>query len=216
MNVVAILAGGISERFLSNIPKQYHKLDGKMVIEFVIDSVIKSKKTEQIIISASEEYSEKYLKDICDKNNIDIVRSGKTRNKTLKNSIDHIAETYNCDKLIVCDAVRPFVTSGIIDLYYDYLDDYSAVVTAQKITDSLGCYKQKQINREDYYLMQSPEGFDFKMLYKYFDPDSTLTEVTQQLPDEARIKLHFDFKNNFKITYPEDLAYFAALINNRL
>lgn len=212
MNITAILAGGISERFMSAIPKQYHQLDGKMVIEFVIDSVIESKKADKIVIAAGEEYSEKYLKDICIKNNIDIVKSGDTRNKTLKNTIDYIAETYPCKKLIVCDAVRPLVTSELIDLYYDFLDDYSAVVTAQKITDSLGCYKQKQINREDYYLMQSPEGFDFEMLYKSFNPNSSLTEVTQQLPDEAKIKLYFDFKNNFKITYPEDLEYFGALI----
>ena len=45
------------------------------------------------------------------------------------------------------------------------LDDSGAVVTAQAITDSLGCYDIPQIHRDRYYLMQSLEGFDFKLIY---------------------------------------------------
>ena len=63
--------------------------------------------------------------------------------------------------------------------------------------------------------MQSPEGFDFKTLYASFDENSKLTEVTQQLPENSKIELYFDFNNNFKLTYPADLKYLEALINAR-
>ena len=43
MNIVAILANGIGKRFVSNIPKQFHKINGKMVIEYVIEAVLSSK-----------------------------------------------------------------------------------------------------------------------------------------------------------------------------
>lgn len=215
MNIVAVLANGVGSRFNSNIPKQFHKVNGKMVIEYVIDSIISSNRTDKILIATNIEANSVYLADICADNNIDIIEGGETRNKTLKNALDYIDKNYDCRKLIVCDSVRPMITGELLDDYFDYLNDYAAVVTAQKITDSLGSYNFQKVNREDYYLMQSPEGFDFRLLADSFDENSPLTEVTQQLPEDSKIKLCFDFINNFKLTYPADLKYLEALIKDR-
>lgn len=215
MNIVAILANGVGSRFKSNIPKQFHKINGKMVIEYVIESIVGSKSTDKLIIATNVETNSTYLADVSSKFNIDLIDGGDTRNKTLKNVIDYISANYDCNKLIVCDSVRPLITSDLIDEYFAFLDDNAAVVTAQKITDSLGCYNLHQVNREDYYLMQSPEGFQFSILEKYFDENSKLTEITQQFPPESKIKLYFDFQNNFKLTYPADLKYLEAIIKDR-
>ena len=215
MNIIAILANGVGARFGSNVPKQFHRVNGKMVIEYVIESILDSSSNDKLVIATNVEANSVYLADICAQYDIDMIEGGETRNQTLKNVIDYIAVNYDCKKLIVCDAVRPMITAELIDDYFLYLDDYSAVVTAQKITDSLGCYKFQKVDREDYYLMQSPEGFDFRLLAEHFDADSMLTEVTQQLPENCRIKLYFDFNNNFKLTYPADLKYLEALIKDR-
>lgn len=215
MNIVAILANGVGSRFKSNIPKQFHKVNGKMVIEYVIETICSSSKTDKIVIATNIEANSVYLADICAKNNIDMIEGGSTRNQTLKNVIDYIAEKYNCSKLIVCDAVRPMITSELMDKYFDFLEDSDAVVTAQKITDSLGCYDFLKVDRERYYLMQSPEGFRFNLLADNFEEDSPLTEVTQQLPEGSKIHLYFDFNNNFKLTYPADLKYLEALVTAR-
>lgn len=215
MNVVAILANGVGARFGSNVPKQFHKVNGKMVIEYVIESILSSESTDKLVIATNIETNSVYLADICAADNIDMIEGGATRNKTLKNVIDYIDNKYNCRKLIVCDAVRPMITPELIDRYFSFLDNNAAVVTAQKITDSLGSYDFQKVDRERYYLMQSPEGFDFRLLADNFDENSSLTEVTQQLPDDSKIKLYFDFNNNFKLTYPADLKYLESLIKDR-
>lgn len=215
MNIVAILANGVGARFGSNIPKQFHKVNGKMVIEYVIETICDSSKTDKIVIATNIEANSVYLADICAQNDIDMIEGGSTRNQTLKNVIDYIDENYNCKNLIVCDAVRPMITSQLMDKYFDLLGDNDAVVTAQKITDSLGCYDFTKVDRERYYLMQSPEGFNFPLLSEHFDENSPLTEVTQQLPEDSRIYLYFDFNNNFKLTYPADLKYLEALVTAR-
>lgn len=215
MNIVAILANGIGTRFGSNVPKQFHKVNGKMVIDYVVESVLQSKDTDKIIIATDIEANSAYLSNIRSNIDVDLINGGNTRNQTLKNVISHIAENYNCEKFIVCDSVRPMITGELLDDYFLYLDEYDAVVTAQKITDSLGSYDFKKVNRERYYLMQSPEGFNFPLLNISFDPQSSLTEVTQQLPSDSKIKLYFDFNNNFKLTYPADLKYLEALITAR-
>lgn len=215
MNIVAVLANGVGARFGSNVPKQFHKVNGKMVIEYVIESILKSKNIDKLVIATNVEANSVYLADICEANNIDLIEGGSTRNRTLKNVISYIDSKYDCKKLIVCDAVRPMITGELMDKYFELLEGKAAVVTAQKITDSLGCYKFQKVNREEYYLMQSPEGFDFPLLRDSFDSESTLTEVTQQLPENSDVELYFDFNNNFKLTYPADLKYLEALIKDR-
>lgn len=215
MNIVTILANGVGSRFKSNIPKQFHKVNGKMVIEYVVESICDSNKTDKIIIATNVEANSVYLADICAQNDIDVIEGGETRNNTLKNVIDYIKENYSCSNLIVCDAVRPMITGELIDKYFDLLNDNDAVVTAAKITDSLGCYDLHQVDRERYYLMQSPEAFRFPLLAENFDENSLLTEVTQQLPEESKIYLYFEFTNNFKLTYPADLKYLEALVQVR-
>lgn len=213
MNIVAILASGTGARFGSNIPKQFHKINGKMVIEYVTDAILKAKKIDRVLIVTNVELNKNYLTSLCSIENIDIIEGGTTRNHSLFNALKFINDNYDCKKLIVCDAVRPMITSKLIDEYFSLLDSNDAVVTAQKITDSLGCYDVPRIHRDRYYLMQSPEGFNFPLLYSHFNPDSKLTEVTQQLPENSKIYLNFDFTNNFKLTYPADLKYLESLIN---
>lgn len=215
MNIVTILASGVGSRFGSNVPKQFHKINGKMVIEYVVEAILEAKTVDKILIVTNVEANKSYLTDLAAIPQVDFTDGGDTRNYSLVNALNYIHNNYDCDKMIVCDAVRPMITGELIDKYFALLDDSDAVVTAQAITDSLGCYDIPQIHRERYYLMQSPEGFNFKLLYDSFDPDSTLTEVTQQLPEGSKIELYFDFKNNFKLTYPADLKYLEALINAR-
>ncbi|MCR5208044.1 MAG: 2-C-methyl-D-erythritol 4-phosphate cytidylyltransferase [Eubacterium sp.] len=212
MNIVAILANGVGARFGSNVPKQFHKVNGKMVIEYVISSILSADIVDKLVIATNVKANSVYLADICKENNIDLIEGGDTRNRSLKRIIDYVDENYSCKKLIVCDAVRPMITGALMDLYFELLDGNDAVVTAQKITDSLGCYDFQKVDRERYYLMQSPEGFSFELLRDSFDSESALTEVTQQLPENSRIHLHFDFKNNFKLTFPADLKYLEALV----
>lgn len=215
MNIVAILANGVGARFGSNVPKQFHKVNGKMVIEYVISSILSAETIDKLVIATNVKANSVYLADICREFDIDLIEGGDTRNRTLKNVIDYIDGNYDCRKLIVCDAVRPMITGELIDNYFKYLDENDAVVTAQKITDSLGCYDFQKVDRERYYLMQSPEGFGFKLLRDCFDSESKLTEVTQQLPENSKIYLYFDFNNNVKLTYPADLKYLEALVKAR-
>lgn len=213
MNIVTILANGVGFRFGSNVPKQFHKINGKMVIEYVIEAILKAKTVDKILIVTDLEENKDYLTSLATIPKVVFTHGGDTRNRSLANALNYIHDNYCCDKIIVCDAVRPMITGELIDKYFALLDNCDAVVTSQKITDSLGCYDIQQVHRDRYYLMQSPEGFDFKLLYNHFDPESCLTEVAQQLPENSKIELYFDFNNNFKLTYPADLKYLEAFIN---
>ena len=50
MNIALILSGGVGKRFAANLPKQYNLINGKPVIDYVIEACIKSKLTDKTIV----------------------------------------------------------------------------------------------------------------------------------------------------------------------
>lgn len=208
MNAALILSGGAGARFGGEEPKQYALLRGKPVIEYVIAAAEAARAIDKIVIAAHE--SER-LDALSRAHDFTRANAGDSRNRTLARGLDALCDM-NCQNVVILDAVRPLVTGELIDEYVSFLKDYDAVATAQKITDSLGCYDIPRVDRERYFLMQSPEAFRFALLRANFDENSPLTEVTQQLPANSRVKLCFDFPNNPKITYKWDIASVAAAL----
>ena len=82
MNAVIILANGSGQRFGSKKPKQFHTIQGKMVIEHVLKSVSRSKLNDKIIIVTNGNNKELYLDKITDYE-FDVVDGGDTRNRSL-------------------------------------------------------------------------------------------------------------------------------------
>jgi len=204
MYITLILSGGSGERFGDELPKQYHTLVGKEVIAYSIEASLKSILAEKTIVIADADNIERLKKTYC----IPCIDGGASRNMSLKKGLDYIKSEYpSCDRVLVNEAARPFITPDLIDMYFRYLDEYDAVITAQRITDSLGRDGEAVTLRDEYYLVQAPEAFRFDLLYRHFSADSPITATVQQLPTDRNVMKYFDFKHNMKITYKEDLLH---------
>ena len=62
MNIVLIMSGGEGTRFGAEIPKQYNMISGKPVIDYVIDAILESQKTNKVVVVMDTQwidYSEK-------------------------------------------------------------------------------------------------------------------------------------------------------------
>lgn len=210
MNIICILASGVGNRFGSSIPKQYHLVNGRPVIEYTITAALKSDLDEVILIA-----NEPYKTELENKYGVTTVEGGKTRNASLMNGLNFIKENYDCKKLMVIDAVCPLITPELINLYMKYLDEYEAVFTTSKIPTSLGKYDGTPINREDYFMIQSPDAYRFDIIYNNFKDDPVLTTPLHLLPKNTNIKYYFGFTNYAKIIYPHDIAIIEALLNEQ-
>lgn len=213
MNAALILSGGSGQRFKSSLPKQYHKILGKMVIEYVIEEALAAEKIDCVMIAGApcaslSKIEKKYPQ-------VKLAPGGKKRNETILNGLQMLS-ALSCDRVIILDAVRPLVTSELMNTYISLLENgQEAVSTVQPITDSLGCLDMHEVDRSRYYLMQSPEAYDFQLLYRHFDPDSPLTEVAHQLPKGLKLTLYRDFPENPKLTYPWEKTYIAHSLRQR-
>lgn len=210
-NVGVVLSGGKGVRAGSNLPKQYHSVCGKMIIEYVIDEFKKSLHTDVIIIAAEECWFEKLesLDCIC-------VAGGLERNDTVRNVIDYVKNNFPaCEKILFHDAARPQVTAQYIDECFELLDSHEGVITTARITDSLGKKDSEPVERNNYYLIQTPEAFRFDILEPNFTRDSAWTAIVQQLPVQCDIFCNYNLTGNIKITYPDDFGYFQMMMERR-
>ena len=211
MNIGIVLAGGVGSRFGSNVPKQYLTINGKEVIAYSIEALQNASSIDKIIVVARGEQktrlAEKY-------DGVITVEGGDSRNESLYNALSYIAENHTCENVIILEAARPMITAKIVDTYLEKLKEYDAAITGQKIVASLGCFHAHVVDRSEYYLIEAPEAFRFKLLYDHFDKNSKITATNQQLPEGSKLYINFDFTTNLKITYPMDLSYCEALKKN--
>jgi 2-C-methyl-D-erythritol 4-phosphate cytidylyltransferase len=208
MNIAIIVSGGIGQRFGESVPKQYQEIAGKQIVSFVIDMLKKTKSIDKIVVAAHKDYKDLFQ----NKYQVEWTEAGSERNSSLRNGLEYIKKNYSCKKVIVLDAVMPLIKAETVDTYMELLDKHQAIATAQKITISLGCYDIHVVDRTRYYLMSSPEAFDFDLIYTYQDPNSSIVEVTQQFPEDTDVYLNFNAINNFKLVYKHDLSMMEILL----
>lgn len=204
MNIGIILAAGVSERFKSTVHKQYLKLNGKEVIYYSIDAMRNAKCFDRVIVVVDrDEFNEGYIGN---KYDVICVCGGDTRNKSIANALEYVHDKYpTTEKIVFHDCSRPFVKSNIFASCVELLDEYDAVAMTNDITDSLVTKDGAFVNRREFLLIQTPEGFRFNIIYNDFDTDKQDTAIINQIHDKSRVKLFKNNSFNFKITYPQDL-----------
>ena len=203
MNIALILSGGAGRRFGAEVPKQYHDLCGKPVVQYVVEAAHAAKSIDKVLVVCADEYAD-WFRNVL---KTEVCPSGAERNESFMNGLNYIKANYACEKIMVFDAMRPFVTAELIDEYIARLDEYEVVATCQHIVDSLGCLDSHECDRSRYYILQSPEAFRFELIYSHFKPDSPLVEAYQQLPAQTTLYKNFGFPDNYKLTYYHDISF---------
>lgn len=209
-----ILAGGIGSRFGADKPKQYCTIFDKEMIWYSIDAFRRAETIDDfiVVVDANEMQSGRLARDY----GVTLVQGGDTRNKSFKNALDYIHENFpDCQYIIENNAACPMITPELIDRFIGLLSEYDYVNTAYKITDALGSYKDRIANREDFYLIQAPDAYRFPLLYQHFDENSELCHPAHQLPLTATEYRYFDYTDNYKVTYPDDIKIVEMMMTRR-
>ena len=211
LSIGIVLAGGIGHRFGGNKPKQYFKIRGKEMIAYSIELFRAAKSVDDFVVVLNPEEFENGR--IAREYGVRTVKGGATRNWSLQNALDYIAREWpDCDKIIENNAACPLTKPQTIDDFIRKLDDYDWVQTTIKITDALGSYSDRTVNREDYFLIQSPDAYRFKLLRECFNPDHPNGHPAAQLPPDARGFNAFHKGPVFKVTHPNDIRIVEMLM----
>ena len=206
-----ILAGGNSHRFGSNIRKPYQKIGGKSLVEINVDKARQFKQIKKIILV----YNKNDLKRVksLKLKKIKLVLGGKNRQQSTLNALKHLSKTKVFSKVIIHDVARPNFSLKLLNSVIKNIKNSRAVIPKLNIQDAIkqkiGSSINEYIlgkNRDDFFLTQTPQAFNFKEIYylhkknylKYKDDDVSL------YMDLNNIKFIEGEKKNFKITDQAD------------
>ena len=215
-----LLAGGSSNRFKSNIPKPYHKIAGKTLIELSINKINQFKEFKKIIIVYNKKHL-KFLKKINLKN-ITFIVGGKNRQQSTNNALNYLQKQKLVKKVLIHDAARPNFSKNLIKKILIEAKKNSAIVPVLKIQDALKekYNKNKFLNlkRKNLFLTQTPQCFDLKKIKnlnknnkdKYVDDDLSLID------SNYKTKLINGEKKNFKITDKYDFRLLKNIYKSNL
>ena len=214
-NIGIVLAGGIGRRFGGDRPKQYFEICGKEMIAYSIELFREAKTIDDFVVVLNEE--EFKAGRIASQYDVRTVCGGNTRNQSFKRALDYVAETFpDCEKVIENNAACPLTKPETIDEYIRLLDEYDYVQTTMRITDALGSYKNRTVDREDYFLIQAPDAYRFAEIYECFDPSNPNGHPAVQLPPSAKGYNFFSSERIIKVTNPDDIALVEFFMRRKL
>ena len=226
MNIAIILLGGSSKRLNLNTPKQFIKLNDKELFEYSLETFAKLDEIDQIILVTGKNYYEHVCDIVNNKysyKNINIVIGGETRQESVFNALSYLKDkVLDNDVVLIHDSSRPLVTSRIIIDHLNALQKEEGTSTYVDIFDSIimkeNGYIKTYVPREDYFLVQTPQGFKFKDIYDvheemknknqlFFTDDASLL-----VKKGKKIKLIYGDRFNFKITTLDDLMLLRSIL----
>ena len=231
MNAAVILSGGTGKRIGGNIPKQYIKAGGRMIIEYCLDRFFPEAEdpvVSALAIVADEKWREDIGKCIGSRPEfIGFADPGDTRQLSILSGLRLLKGICaDDDSVMIHDAARPLLKTSFIRDCFDAMTHVDGVMPVLPMKDTVylsrdGKKVHELLNRSEIYAGQAPEVFRFG---KYIRANEAL------LPDkiksvngstEPAILAGMDItmipgdEGNFKITTKADLERFCGIISGR-
>jgi len=215
-----IVAGGNGTRMESNIPKQFLLLAGKPILMHTIQAFYNCGIYHIILVIPQSQLE--FWKQLCQTHQFKIVHTlvagGASRFDSVNNGLQHCN---NEDLVAIHDGVRPFISKEIILNSFEIASEKGNAVTAVRLKDSIRkveLLSNKNVNRDNYYLIQTPQTFKAKLIkeayalqYHFnFTDDASVLET-----NGYTINLIAGDYKNIKITTPEDLIIGEAFIKQK-
>ena len=217
MNCAIILASGNSTRFNSEIPKQFHKLNGRMLMDYPIQTFSECNEIDRLIIVVPEKFCIEIQEAYLDHS---VVSGGSSRRESTFNGL--LACPTETEKVLIHDAARAMVDDSIITRCFEALDYAQAVSTVVPTKDTVVELKGNIIVnmpiRNNIFLEQTPQGFHYQTILKAHNTIQVDTTDDIRLVNEMGIKCATveGNENNFKITTKQDYQLAEILLKGSI
>ena len=225
MTAAIIVGAGRGRRMGGPIPKQYRSLDSMPIIRHTLLAFLRHPEVSQVQSVIHPADLDLYEEATAGLSLPAPVIGGNTRQESVRFGLESIAASPP-EKVIIHDAVRPFVEQETISAVIAALDRGPAVITGLAVPDTLKRCRDglitETVDRTETWRAQTPQGFHFAEILKaheevhYRDPNRTdLTDDSLVIEKYGlRVAMIEGSEDNFKITTERDLER-AELILQR-
>jgi len=198
---------------LGGIPILIHTLRKFAAVDAVSEIWVALRENE---IEAFGDRLKKEAKDVLTKK-IELVVGGEHRQQSVEHALNKISATAD-DVVLVHDAVRPFVTTEIIQEVIEAAKKYGAAIAGLPAIDTVkqvertaeGAIIKTTIPRASVVLAQTPQGFRYDVIKKIFDEaaaDGFTGTDEDSLAERSghEVAVVMGSPKNIKITTPGDM-----------
>lgn len=214
---VIIAAAGLGKRMGSQIPKQYLKIGGEPILLKTIRAFCRNEYVDHIFIVTNKDYIQ-YCQDMKADYGLDkvvsVVEGGKERQDSVYCALQEINRTRpGVEYVLVHDGARPFVSQDTIDFVIAAAAGVGAAIACVPVKNSIRQGEgtsSHNIERENLYSVQTPQGFKKSILMEAYEKaftdgyygtdDASLVERIGQ-----PVELVMGQYDNIKITTKEDM-----------
>ncbi|HET6351771.1 MAG TPA: 2-C-methyl-D-erythritol 4-phosphate cytidylyltransferase [Coriobacteriia bacterium] len=214
-----VLAGGVGKRMGQPIPKQFIMMGGKPIIAHVLEKAERLADVEKVVITCPGEYVAE-TNDLLRHRNLSgrfcCIEGGETRQDSVYNGLMALD---GFDRVIVHEAVRPFVTYEEFRALIDSEFDNAIYGTRIPFTVVAGHdYVEGTFERSELVNVQLPQKFDRAKLVQAHE--MARAEGARQFTEDASLLFHYlkepvrileGSERNIKITEPTDLIIGEAI-----
>ncbi|MGI9373439.1 MAG: bifunctional 2-C-methyl-D-erythritol 4-phosphate cytidylyltransferase/2-C-methyl-D-erythritol 2,4-cyclodiphosphate synthase [Hyphomicrobiales bacterium] len=213
MKIAAIIvAAGKGIRAGGDIPKQYRKIGGEMVLTHTLRAFLDHVDLVQVVIG--EDHEPFFAQAVDGMDVSDPVQGGATRQDSVKAGLDALV-SHAPDIVLIHDAARPFVNANIISDVISALKQNDGALPAMPVTDTIKTIEGRFITstpvRDSLRAAQTPQGFHFKTIFEAHE--RALTSGRNDFTDDSsiaewagmRVALTQGDARNIKITTEQDL-----------
>ncbi len=218
-----IVAAGRGTRAGGGTPKQYRQLAGRSVLTRTLQAFVDHPTIDSITVVIHQD--DRPLYDAAIPNSPKMrppVSGGSSRSQSVYNGIRDLSQR-NTDIVLIHDAARPMVDSGVLDRVIAALNTDDGAVAMLPAVDAMRAVHDdalgENIPRDGVHRAQTPQGFRFAPILSAFEAaeaaetlDSHLDDAAVGMANGLSVTMVPGDPLNFKLTTPEDFAMAERLL----
>ncbi|MBQ7430070.1 MAG: 2-C-methyl-D-erythritol 4-phosphate cytidylyltransferase [Butyrivibrio sp.] len=231
MNIALIFAGGNGERMRNSIPKQFIEVKGKSILIYTLQIFQKNNLIDFIYLAVPEKYIEK-AECWAEQYSLDkvknIISGGASAQETIYRLLLEVDKDFKDNPIVVLhDGVRPIVTQETINKNIQCVRDNGNAVSVTP------CYETIVVNDKEQGIMdvpyrvrtfaaQAPQSFYLNDILSAHREIQAQNGGYENMIDACtiyhelgrKVELVEGNRGNIKITTPEDIYMFEALLEH--
>ena len=226
MNIALIVAAGRGFRLGGPLPKQYLPLAGQPILRHTIQALASHPDIHAVQVLIHPDDTDLYTAATKGLNIRPPLSGGATRQDSVRLGLEGII-TLKPEKVLIHDAVRPFVTLTTISAVLAALERGPCVLAGVPLADTLkrveNGFVTGTVDRSNLYRAQTPQGFryaDILAAHRLIQIQAPGVEFT----DDSMIDEHLGMpvemvlgsEDNFKITTAQDLQRAEIFLKTQL
>ncbi len=209
-----IVAAGEGSRFGG--PKQFVMAAGKTLLEHALEPFVGA--VDQIIVVMSPAVLpdiNRYISNPDLLETLDLVEGGDSRSESVRKGLAALDES--CEVVLIHDGARPLVSVEVIErVKASVVSGASAVVPVTPLSETLYSVEAEALDRSQYRLAQTPQGFRKQVLKEaHSGPHTATDDATLAIEAGYEVSLVDGDIENRKVTFPFDIAAIEYCLNRR-